>query len=372
MKKILLLISLTLTFSACAPTPLANNASAVAESTPIVSPIAPNFEILTNPTLTQLDMIDTQNGWAQAEGMILRTENGGKSWLNVTPKDIYNNPAYAKSVFLAAQIGWVLIEDIDSSTVATIYHTADGGTTWRWRNTPFGRSELGFIDLENGYALTGLGAAAGSMGVAIWQTQNGGGDWARTFLHDPGLNDSLPFSGIKNGIAFRDPLNGWVGGSIPMDGVIWLYRSVDGGFSWMEQKVDLPSGYQNYQTSTSAPLFFDDGSATLPVQLHGERSGYVFYHSADAGETWASTLPIQMSGRYAVASANEIIVWDGGKTIYATSDAGATWSFYAPNWQPRDLLIKLDFVSVNEGWALTEDSLYRTQDGGKTWEKLGQ
>jgi len=347
-------------------------AASETESQPLATPTVPSFEILTSPTLTHIEMLDTQNGWAQAEGMILRTENGGESWLNVTPPDILSNPAYAKSFFLDETIGWFLLEDIDKPNAGEIYRTLDGGGTWLWRAIPFGRAEFGFIDSENGYALSSMGSAAGSMGVSVWTTVNGGGDFNRVFFHEPGFEYTMPFGGIKIGISCRDPLNGWVGGAIPMDGVIWLYRSVDGGLSWAEQKVDLPAGYENYQTSTYAPLFFDDGLATLPVQLSGEKSGYVFYHSSDGGETWDAKLPVNLGGTYAIASRNEIIVWDGGDTIYSSSDNGETWSFHASNWQPNDLLREIDFVSVNEGWALTEYDLYRTQDGGKTWEKLGE
>ena len=376
MKKSFLLISLLILTLACiipgteiaTPVPEAFPADA----DPLATPNAPQLETALNPHLTQIDMLDSRNGWAQADGMILRTEDGGESWLNVTPPDILSDPAYSKSFFLDETTGWFLLEDVDKPNLGEIYRTTDGGGTWLWRAIPFGRAEFGFLDSENGYALFSMGAAAGSMGVSVWMTVNGGGDFNRVFFHEPGFEYTLPFSGIKNGIAFRDPLNGWVGGSIPMDGVIWLYRTVDGGLSWFEQKVDLPAGYENYQTSTYAPLFFDDGLATLPVQLSGEKSGYVFYRSSDDGETWDATLPVNLRGTYAIASHNEIIVWDGGDTIYSSGDGGETWSLHASDWQPLDLLRELDFVTINEGWALTEDSLYRTEDGGKTWKKLGE
>ena len=376
MKKLfLLLILLILTIACIIPgtaieTPASEVAPANTDS--LATPTIPSFEIITNPTLTHIDMLDAQNGWAQADGMILRTEDGGESWLNVTPPDILSDPAYAKSFFLDETTGWFLLEDIDKPNAGEIYRTIDGGGIWLWRAIPFGRADFGFLDSENGYALSSMGSAAGSMGVSVWTTVNGGGDYNRVFFHEPGFEYTMPFGGIKNGISFRDPLNGWVGGTIPMDGVIWLYRSVDGGLSWAEQKVDLPAGYENYQTSTFAPRFFDDGFATLPIQLSGEKSGYVFYRSSDDGETWGATLPVNLHGTYAIASHNEIIVWDGGHTIYSSSDGGETWSFHVSDWQPNDLLREIDFVSVNEGWALTEYDLYRTRDGGKTWKKLNE
>ncbi len=358
--------------SACAPAALESNAP-VAESAPLATPTAPSFETLPNPRLTHIEMLDPLNGWGQAEGVILRTEDGGETWLDVTPTDIQSNPAYAKSFFLDEKTGWILLEDVDRPNAGLIFRTLDGGANWQWRSVPFGRADFGFTDLDNGYALFNMGAAAGSMGVSIWTTQNSGGDYARVFYHEPGFEYTLPFSGIKNGISFRDAQNGWIGGTVPMDGVIWLYRSVDGGFSWAEQKVDLPSGYENAQTSTAAPRFFDGGLATLPVQLFGEQFATVFYQSQDGGETWTATQPLGVDGLYSIASPNDIFVWDGGMVFNFSSDGGKTWVYQsAENWLPDDTLRELDFVDADTGWALTEYELYRTNDGGKTWEKLGQ
>jgi len=377
--KLLLFLTILILLTACsappsdakekayntAPAPAAAEAETVPEALP-----TPAFEIVSAPMLTQIEMLDSQNGWAQAVNRILRTENGGQTWFDITPSDIPNDPAYAKSYFLDAQRGWVLIEDRDQPDAGMLFYTTNGGEFWSWHLVSFGRAEFAFSDLNNGYALFNLGAGAGSMGVSVWTTSNGGGDFVQVFLHEPGVEASMPMSGIKNGIAFRDPLNGWVTGSVPMDGVIWFYRTRDGGLSWEEQPMQMPASYENAQTSTFAPHFFDLNVALLPVRLFGEESSMVFYRTSDGGETWMPTLPVPMSGKYDIASPNELIVWDGGATLYTSSDGGETWTFHATNWQPYDLLRSIDFVSTTEGWALSEEGVYRTKDGGKTWSKL--
>ncbi|MCF6278107.1 MAG: hypothetical protein L3J16_05075 [Anaerolineales bacterium] len=330
----------------------------------------PTPKIVPAPKLTQFDMIDENVGWGQAEGMILRTEDGGETWFDITPNDVFNDPAYAKSAFLDADTGWVLIEDVDGPMVGTIFRTTDGGTTWLWRNTPFGRSDIGFLDAENGYALTGLGAGAGSEGIAIWETKNGGGDWNRTFIHQPGLDDSLPLSGIKNGIGFRDPLNGWVAGVVPQDGFAWLYRTRDGGFTWEHQPLDFPAGFENAQASVFAPIFFNEFEGILPVQLLAKDFALGFYLTENGGETWTVNLPAMMSGKYALASARDIWVWDGGAVILLTDNGGATWEFRATDLEPGDSLASLDLISASTGWALTDTGLYRTTDGGRHWQLL--
>jgi len=101
------------------------------------------------------------------------------------------------------------------------------------------------------------------------------------------------------------------------------------------------------------------------------------FASHDGGMTWA-LLPgrIPGGGQVQFVSADDGFAWDGGQ-LNATHDGGKTWapvstssSFGADFW-------KMDFVSVNAGWALTMDatshvSVYRTTDGGKSWTVLIQ
>jgi hypothetical protein len=149
--KILILLAALFLIVACSIPPTdtkeksydSTPAIAEAERAPEVLP-TPAFEIVSAPVLTQIEMLDAQNGWAHADEMILRTENGGESWLNVTPPDILQNPAYSKSYFLDTQTGWLLLEDIDKPNAGMIFRTTDGGGVWNWRNVPFGRADFGF------------------------------------------------------------------------------------------------------------------------------------------------------------------------------------------------------------------------------------
>ena len=332
---------------------------------------APAFETITAPALTQLNMIDAQKGWGQAEGLILHTEDGGRSWLNITPENAFGDPAYASSVFLDAQKGWILLVNDSDYSQSVLYQTTDGGVNWTWQNMPFGRAEIGFMDTQNGYVLENLGAGAGSNGVAVWTTQNGGKDYSRVFMHEPGYDASLPLGGMKSGITFIDPQNGWVTGSQPQDGFVWLYRTQDGGFTWTHQALTLPPLYENAQTRVHAPTFFDEKLGILPIDLYAEESATVFYRTIDGGENWQATAPIQKRGKYSLISPTEIILWDGGESLFFTIDGARIWEPIQPNRLLEDELRTLDFINILQGWALAESGLYHTEDGGMTWEKLG-
>ena len=81
--------------------------------------------------------------------------------------------------------------------------------------------------------------------------------------------------------------------------------------------------------------------------------------------------------RTAVASLTDAFVWDGGASLYATHDGGATWTTVTPNLSLADSLAQLQFVDASTGFAAAAgadgvSSLYRTSDGGATWTQLGQ
>lgn len=63
-----------------------------------------------------------------------------------------------------------------------------------------------------------------------------------------------------------------------------------------------------------------------------------------------------------------------GAKLWRTTDGGATWeSVYSMGKASRfdkDYIDRLTFVSPRDGWMLTNDKLYRTGDGGRTWLPL--
>jgi photosystem II stability/assembly factor-like uncharacterized protein len=76
-----------------------------------------------------------------------------------------------------------------------------------------------------------------------------------------------------------------------------------------------------------------------------------------------------------VASAKDFFVWDGSAPLNVSHDAGISWSTVTPNINIKDNMVSLQFVSATAGWVLTSDenshrSLYKTTDGGVTWETV--
>ena len=375
MKK-LFVLTVCLFLAACAGKPVAT------EPVPTV-PLAPtqemiNLPLVDSPQLTQFHFFNETDGWGVTESQVVRTNDGGVTWFNATPA-VSVQFGYAPFVFFDAQTLWVLIPANDQITGA-LYHTTDGGTTWDSGAVPFAYGNLQFLDSNNGFALAALGAGAGSEAVALYQTSDAGTNWTRVFINDPnepGANDSLPLGGQKYGFTFLDTSRGWVGGSVPVDNYIYLYRTTDGGITWRELGLALPTGNESVQTGTAGPQFFSATEGILIVNLvmyYAPGLATVIYRTRDGGETWTPGQVIP-SGRPANFSTFlDGVAWGGGQ-FYRTNDAGQSWTAFTPGEDFTALLGSFQFVNPLIGWVLTtneasDPSFYGTTDGGTTWTLL--
>jgi photosystem II stability/assembly factor-like uncharacterized protein len=358
--------------------------------TPTELPIPPALAPATSPALAHINFQDANNGWGVAtndSGYILRTVDGGATWLNATPPGI-DSVGYSTGLFaLNVNTVWVLAPGADFFT-GTLYRTTDGGISWTSNPVPFGGDTLQFLDASTGRAMADRGAGAGSQAVEMYQTSDGGATWVSVFHNDPtqpGSSDSLPLGGIKNGMTFLDANTGWVTGSRPMGGDVYLFVTHDGGVSWTQQPIPLPAGYETNWYTPSAPVFFgQDGFLPLIISFPAGNIEQTFYVTHDGGATWSgdptNANKVVVPGRYAFADALHAWAWDGGGNLYFTTDGAQTWGGMAASLDLSGRLSELDFVpSTTEwftGWALTsvDDSghsqLYRTADNGATWTSL--
>lgn len=360
--------------------PATRAAASTATPIPTTSQVTvpPDLPVAASPALARIDFQDAHDGWGiavNANGSVLRTVDGGNSWLNATPAGIGPIGLSAVLAVLDTQHVWVLTPGTDFFS-GTLYRTRDGGISWSSNNVPFAGAFIQFQDGLHGRALAERGAGAGSEAVELFQSSDGGASWTSVFHNDPGLSgssDSLPLAGIKNGMTFFDGQTGWVTGSLPADGNVYLYVTHDGGVSWSQQALPLPAGYEKYQYLAQAPVFFGkDGWLPLTVYRSGT-TDQTFFSSQDGGQTWtgnpANAGSVIKPCLPAFANARQLWCWDGGSSLYSSSDGAQTWTASNPGLDLGGNLSQLEFVPGYTGWALTRldeaghSQLYRTTDG---------
>jgi len=343
------------------------------------SPAAPTVEA---PQLTSIHFLDDSHGWGVTSQYILRTEDGGATWYNVTPAGVTDFGYGPISYFYDATHGWVAIPNpSDPMQAGQLYRTTDGGANWTESTFPTGDGgRFCFVDLTNGFYMADLGAGAGSNWVAIYATSDGGATWEQRFSHQPGTAEGvgdLPAGGIKSGMTFRDTAHGWVTGTVYTDNFLYLYDSADGGKTWNHQPGPVPTDFGTVFVTTSPPAFFGE-NGIMPAVLSSNVTNLVIYTSADGGATWTpAPAPVANAGRgewVDFVSPTDGFAWATGR-FAVTHDGAHSWDTVTPSVAFGDNFSSMDFVNTSTGWVLTMDanshtSFYKTTDGGNNWTTL--
>jgi photosystem II stability/assembly factor-like uncharacterized protein len=324
--------------------------------------------------ISSIHMLDLQNGWMVTNAFVLRTMDGGVSWHNVTPPGASGLGFGTGTSFLDSNRGWVLIADPnDPVNAGTLYHTTDGGIHWDSNSVPFGGGEIHFLDDTIGWMMLPADVGAGNMAVKFFQTMDGGKNWSQVFSNlptDTNSNTTLPHGGIKSGFTPLNLQEAWVSGQSYASNDFYLYRTTDGGNTWKQANDPVPnSGEAMYQVQP--PVFFDQQTAILPMTIGSEGTNTLFLKTKDDGASWTIGTAVPGSGRYSVATLNDIFVWFGNE-LSVSHDGGQTWTTLTPNVDLSDTLAQFQFVDAQNGWAIASDAngnstLYKTTDGGHTW-----
>ncbi|MBL8051393.1 MAG: hypothetical protein JNM46_09235 [Anaerolineales bacterium] len=402
MKKILYLFLLSILLMSCTPTattesiqteenvqvPLATataeealaspEALTTIESTPL--PEISSAPLIDSPSIINIEMIDERNGWGVTEEEIIRSDDGGVTWYNVTPPDLRETGYSVFTYFLDENNAWVQIADNNNYPfVGFLYRTRDGGLTWQEFETPFSAGDLEFIDENNGWILADLGIGAGSMAVSVFQTNNGGETWERVYTNDPNLEgsgDTLPLGGIKVLLTPLDMQTAWIGGVVYANGTIYLFRTDDGGGTWVNiEDIELPSGSQNSQITVEKIHFVSATQGILVLRVTSTNQRTLIFSTDDGGTTWqAFPTNIPEAGLLEIPSEQEIVFYSSDQ-FYVTKDAGVTFDIINSEISFGNTVTDMSFVNSRIGWLIATSTtnrrtLYRTEDGGQTWNVL--
>lgn len=350
-------------------------------------------------------MLDADHGWgiAGAEGEdqhVVRTEDGGRTWLDVSPPvltyALQDCGIQSHGQFESASSAWIgYTEVVDASDggcvlggVSDLWATEDGGRSWRMssfvqRNSDtFGAIGAGFpilefVDSLHGWTWRGFFLGAGSSAYELHRTEDGGRTWQL-------MPDGYVFR--VTGLDFLDRNHGWATTSYPLgySPPLSLNQTHDGGITWERSEVPLPDDPANLSScSVHSPVLRSAaaGEVTVGCAARDLEPAWYRYQTADGGHSWRiQSIPVQPEQRV-----SGLVGWIHSRppgepqsdpanpqcTLSWTHDGGRTWSEVGS----LACSTELDFVSDAIGWglqALDEDRarLLQTSDGGRTWQPL--
>ena len=325
-----------------------------------------------------LHMIDARTGWLLSKQAVLRTTDGGSHWQNVSPP---HSRLTQDSIadFFSASLAWIAIPRTNAATTQ-IVHTADGGQTWQRATiqAAFPR-QISFIDSQHGWLLVSWQQPGGAAEtISVLRTENAGKTWmtisnAFAVSTDGPPAGQLPYGGQKSGIRFLNASKGWVTGSVSAPNLAWLYVTDDGGSTWHQQLLPMPSGIVSARLAIHSPSFFSGTDGILPITFVNTSTesniAIAIFVTHDGGSSWQSTTPLP--GAFSIVDfVDSQHGWaTDGSILYRTSDGGQHWTQLTTSESLKNVS-QLDFVSEQIGWAIsstTPNSLLKTVDGGYTW-----
>src|SRR6188474_1994161 len=125
--------------------------------------------VVESVALVSIQFLNELDGWGVTETQIVRTNDGGITWYNVTPPGVTEAGYNVDTFVLDNNHIWVQLPDAENFlNGGSLYRTIDGGLTWTSSKVPFNHGDLNFLDPNNGWVMSMLGAAAGSMGVSVF------------------------------------------------------------------------------------------------------------------------------------------------------------------------------------------------------------
>ncbi len=169
----------------------------------------------------QIQFTSSTTGWIMAGSAnggsvqaTLKTSNGGLNWQYVLTNS--SDTTFLSMSFINDEIGWV------STFASSIYHTSDGGSTWRMNQTPDLFYSICFVDAQQGWA--------GSFAGEIYRTTDAGETW---------VPQHSPLDGPVSQLLMNDANHGWAVGSFGR-----VMHTTNGGVTGIdadERKDAIPS-----------------------------------------------------------------------------------------------------------------------------------
>jgi photosystem II stability/assembly factor-like uncharacterized protein len=307
--------------------------------------------------------------WALRGDRLFRTQDGGNSWLEITPLGAdgdeilgvsFPDPLPTDLTPENSVLGWLVQRSvqIDGMVKISLLRTTGGGSSWADFPLPLSTEEAAsiaaatpeFLDAQTGWIAVKLQSGINFSLGRLFATQDGGQTWQER---------SLPLGGP---VKFIDKDTGWVAGGPGRDR---LFHTRDGGQTWEEQFLPLAEAFDFESMLLSLPQFENEATGWLPVTLvseDGSASRFVLFRTDNGGETWSldASLDLEPGSRPAVSLPFSLAQgdrwWAGAPEIGQLFHA-------APGREAGHLessglsgnILALDFGTNGAGWAIEQE-----------------
>ena len=232
---------------------------------------------------------------------------------------------------------------------------------------------VAFVDPDHGWAIETLAddeTHLSNAGSTILATEDGGHTWTQQFSTSISL-DTLEFVSTQHG---------WAAGRSGSEG--GLYHTTDGGKTWVELIRDADFRLVSLNFITPEVGWISTADGALQTTSDG---GHVWARIASpCDEHWRALISLVAPDTGWVLCLNGTGAGFMGKILYRTNDGGLTWEELSnasgpPETVKGDLstggyVADMFFLDESTGWLIYDRfpiaSILITQDGGETWERV--
>jgi len=267
-----------------------------------------------------VDFVDRRTGWVVGGGRILRTDDGGASFVDQTGH--FEGLLSEARVVSAADarhaivVGQGLPAGADYSRDIVLF-TNDGGASWRVADLP----ATGEFPPVLGDACVSTGGA----GVLIVDSRGATtADAGATWTFDAGFPNGPGFQFDDPGLVCSGRSDLWILAEGRADDTLW--HSPNGGRTWTDRTRQV--GLIASSRARTVGAFLPSGDGWLVVE---ESDGVaVLVKTKDGGRTWAELpgpfAPLQHAETMAFVENGTGVVLTTDRAAYRTTDGGASWS----------------------------------------------
>lgn len=304
---------------------------------------------IASKTLQTVFFINNQTGWAGGwdgsagnKGVILKTTNGGISWI-VTSHPFNNEIASI----------WMINESYgfcNTSWSDSIAITDDGGNSWMKKKIGNGQGScyVVFKDSLTGWML-GYGGPQ-----YISRTIDGGQNWSY----------NLFTAGDPTNFYFLDNYTGWIINSYGS-----ILKSTNGGINWITLR-----GYQGGSTAhTLLDIYFKNFNTGWISAYDGS-----VLRSTDGGLNWSNIFGQPLGPVASLDFSDMNTGWIITKYLVVNEDASIVWKTTNRGYNWLDIvsyvgvtLNSLDFIDNQTGYLCGNSGvIYKTTNSGNNWVSI--